>query len=263
MLKNSNPKRRKNLKLASVICTSVFSLIAVITATIAWFSFYTKNYAEGIYFQTQKLDETFVTLSVHRCITNASTDTHLKFYSQDNGTAAINLDYYSDLNTSQPILVLLKLKDGGVAPSSIRLSAVSQNPTAYEEVDLEHEGAPNYIDSFSLSSAVEFKVVPYTINDYDTSDPEVSFNFDNPIDVSEITAQSFVNVEEDENEEEHLVWSHEGNTFRLYESQNATPLLTYLAIIINYNQTAINCILNNNNLTKDLSFKCDFALTIS
>ena len=262
MLKNLNPKRRKNLKLASVICTSVFSLIAVITATIAWYSYVHQVYSEGMKYSVTGTDGALSVLTVHRCKTNESTDTMLKFYSEDNGTNAINLDYYSHLNTSQPVLMLFKMQDGGVVPNRVSLNVLSRNPVAYEIVNTTNSSAPNYIDNFSFSSAVSFKVIAYTSNDYDTSNGQDPFNY-NEVNVSGLTEKSFVNVEND-----HLVWSHVTNNqndvgFSLFSGSGTTPLITYLAVIIDYNVTAINHILSKNTLNKDISFNCDFLMLMS
>ena len=257
---------------------ALFSLVAVFVATFAWF-FALKNVTgTGMVVKVKEDGKAFSALTVHRCKTNESTNTKLKFYSQDNGSTPINLDYYSQLNMSQPVLMLFKLTPGGVEPSKVKLTVTSDHPEAYDTIEQTNTDAPNYYGNFSFSSAVGFKVIPYTISQYDTTpvvDPVNSsnitypdpFNFEN-VDVTGISQQSFVQVSNGD-----LVWSHKTNgvndaSFNLYSSTDTSTasdhLLSYLAVIFDYNQEALTQIYSKNlTNTHDLVFDCDFSMLIS
>ena len=170
-------KTRTNLKLISIISMSAFSLVAVVTACVAWFSNNKNTDGSGIAGNVDdEVNGSFSGLTLHRCINNESTETVLKFQEQDSGAQTVYLDYYSQLNTSQPILMLFKMQPGGVAPAGVQLSVKSLNPQPYSVIDTEDETAPNYYNSFSLSSAVQFRVIAYTADEFDTT-TEDTFNF--------------------------------------------------------------------------------------
>lgn len=261
-LKKLSVKNRRNLKLASVICMSAFSLIAVVTACFAWFTYNHEASGKQAIVSVGGQVGSESVLTVHRCKTNESTESHLKFDPTDNGLTAINLDYYSELNISQPILLLFKMKAGGVAPDLVKLTIKSQHPEAYSTINTSNSSLPNYYGNFSLCSAVGFKVIAYNINQYDTTGNANPFNFNNVL-VSGVEQQSFVEVNNNQ-----LVWSHKtGNqndeSFDLYKGTGTAPLITYLAVIMDYNAAAINFICNNNPSNNyDLTFDCDFHLTI-
>ena len=258
-------KSRRNLKLASVISMSAFSLVAGVTAAFAWFANNKKTNGDGIHGDVQEPEGAFSALTLHRCITNESTDTELKFYPEDSGAEAINLDYYSELNTSQPVLLLFKLQPGGVQGSDVHLSVQTtlEDPQPYSIVNNDTPSAPNYYDSFSLTSAIQFRVLAFTSTDYDTSDPEADDPFEYTLDISGTTKQAFVEVSNNQ-----LIWSHKTNGvndagFDLYNGTGTTPI-TYLALIMDYNSTAINFIYDHNTSNEhDIKFKCDFTFTIS
>jgi hypothetical protein len=253
---------KTKLKLISVISLSAFSLIAVVTASFAWFANNKNTKGGGMSGNVDpETSGSFSALTLHRCINNESTETVLKFNPEDNGAEAINLDYYSELNTSQPVLLLFKMQAGGVPASEVHLSVKSNNPQPYSVIEATDSTAPNYYDNFSLSSAVQFRAIAYTSSQYDTTGDADPFVY--TIDISGASKQSFVDVVNDE-----LVWVHKTDNnndagFDLYNGTGST-LITYLALIMDYNSTAINYIYDHNTENEhDIKFNCDFTFTIS
>ena len=248
-LKKLSIKSRKNLKLASVVGMSVFSLIAVVTACVAWFSKNPTVYAEGIQIAVDGMDKTFSVLTVHRCRVNESSSTLLKFNSEPVGlTKPINLEYYSQLNQSQPVLMLFKTNDGGVTPDQIKLSAIANDAVAYSTVNFTNASAANYYTKFPLSSAARFLVIPCTTSEFD---------FNNVI-VSDATTKSFVSVSDSQ-----MTWSETGRGLSLFsQTETGTPI-TYLAVIIDYYPDAINLIIKNSNPSTNIKFACDFSMVVS
>ena len=149
------------------------------------------------------------------------------------------------------------MQEGGVDPSSVKLSVQTTlaTPEACADIELEDESAPNYYEHFSFCSAVQFKVIAYH-ND---------FSFDNFV-LADAEVDSFVTINGDNN----LIWKHTDNNgnaagFDLFDgsTEPSTPLITHIAVVMDYYSEAINSIYDASLTTEDLSFTCDFKFIIS
>lgn len=238
--------KKKNMKIAGATSVVLFSLVTVFTATIAWFSSNKRTSGEGMSIKVYEQGKVFTTLSVHRCKTNVSTSSLLKFYS-DPEVGAINLDYYSQLNMTQPVLLLFKLTDGGAPSDLVHLTSTS-TATAFYSAISETSTAPNYYGKFPFSSAVCFRTIPITTNSFDYENVSLL----NP----DIVFSSFVDVSSS--------YAWDGPTIDLYQGTDPDVTLYYIAVIIDYYQDSLSYIYSQN-LTNshDLVFYCDFTIWIS
>lgn len=135
-------KNKKNLKLVAATAMTVFSLIAVFVATFAWFSLNHNVDANGMAIKVKSSGNAFTSLTVHRCIINESSETVYKFDStpsinvgsQGNVPSSsvppssqtiFDVDDYSSLNRSQPVLLLLRFKSG-TKSSDISITASTE-----------------------------------------------------------------------------------------------------------------------------------------
>lgn len=247
-------KNKKNIKIAAATGLTLFSLVTVFTATIAWFANVHNVYSSGMKIRVKQQGTMYTSLSVHRCKTNESTSTLLKFYETPE-TGNINLDYYSQLNMTQPVLLLFELTENGAPSDKVHLKVTSSSTAAYELISTS-SSAPNYYGNFPFSSAVSFRVIPYTS----------SFSYDN-VSISGVDLQSFVEITTETVDDQivnTLSWKYTDSVIPLYDGTDPNVTLTYVAVIIDYNQEALSHIYSKNlGNTHDLVFDCDFTMWIS
>ena len=239
-------KNRKNLKIAMATGMSLFSLLATFTAVFAWFSLNNSVSANGMTIKATNENLSFSALTVHRCIKNTSTSTVLQFYEEeaytygatDNPANSLDLPYYSDLLTTEPVLLLFAFEHTTV--NSITINAETALTSMTTQITSSNH------NSFPFSSAVYFKTKAYTSS---------SFPFTNVV-VNELSElKSFVNMS-------NGAYTGFNNNVSLYES-NSTTEITYIAVIMDYYEDALSYIFSQNLGTSyDLSFRCDFGLSV-
>lgn len=240
-------KNRKNLKIALSTGMSLFSLLATFTAVFAWFTLNQSVGATGMAIKATDDGLSFSSLTVHRCIKNASTSSVLQFYEEeaytygasDNPADSLDLPYYSDLLTTEPVLLLFAFEEH-TAANSITINAETSLTSMTTQITSSNH------NSFPFSSAVYFKTKAYTSN---------SFPFTNVV-VSELSElKSFVTMSNGVN-------TGFINNVSLYESSSTTEI-TYIAVIMDYYEDALSYIFSQNlGTTYDLSFRCDFGLSV-
>ena len=107
-------KTTKRIVIATMM--GLFSLFSVFTATLAWFASNLSTPVSGMEVRVKMIDTGFNTMTIHRCNLSASTSTVLQFYETPSftisntgaieTTAGLDMDNYSDLNQTQPVLLL-------------------------------------------------------------------------------------------------------------------------------------------------------------
>ena len=208
----------------------IFSLFSAFTATIAWFSSNLTTQVSGMEVRVHVVETSFAQMTVHRCDLSNSTSTVLHFYETPsvviNGygattvSAGIEMDNYSELSQTQPVLLLFTLNEN-TYEDDITISATSDNQNFVSVITADN------IDSFPFSSVVKFKAASYSGN---------SFPFTN-VAVSDLTTTtSFVTI---------------GNATATYnysiEPFHGTnhTVVKYIAIVMDYYPEAIEYVKNS------------------
>lgn len=274
---------KKNLKIISATAASLFSLVAVFTATIAWFALNNKVDGNGMTIRVKESGKSYLSgLTIHKCVTSESMSTMHTFYYVSASDEECVIDNYSQLNQSQPIFLLFPMgvitnnEPAGVAASEIVLTATSTSTDGYADVDTSNNKAPNYFRSFPFSSACTFRVMAWTSNVPTNSETEptryyVNYSYSNIVDEEETAPakpyyvsniQSFVTP----NTESYDSLDWKGSNFTLFDGSaldDPTSNIRYLGVIIDYYPTALSCIFRAGAYSGDLTFNMDFSLTIS
>ena len=137
-------KRKKNIKIVAATGMSIFTLVTVFTATMAWFALNNDVDSHGMIIRVKNDSQSYFSgLSIHRCYTNESSSTRFVFKTAAATSSEYKIDDYSQLNTTQPVLLLFPLGnvvDGvrtGAPAKDVRLTVstetqpyVSANPDA-------------------------------------------------------------------------------------------------------------------------------------
>ena len=254
-----NKKTKTNMKIAVATATCVFTLATTFTATIAWFASNGNVAATGMSI-TVRLDSTSVNgVTVHRCKLSESTSTHLKFESEPSvrisgsgsvqEISGIEMDDYSILNQTQPVLLLFTFNDG-IEADSINMTASADSATFISAAT-----ALN-VSSFPFSSAVRFKCASYT---------SATFPFDNVATADLSNTASFASVTLDnQGQVTDTSFTQQLNLF----SGSGDAEVTYLAVILDYYPDAIDYIVNNTSYdifqgnNNCINFICDWSLAL-
>ena len=253
-------KAKKMLKTTKRIVVAtmmgLFSLFSVFTATLAWFMSNLSTPVSGMEVKVKVMDTSFSQMTVHRCDLSASTSSVLHFYSTPSytisntgaitTTAGIDMDNYSDLNQTQPVLLLFTLVEN-TYEDDIVITATSENENFVYQITAEN------ISAFPFSSAVKFKSASYSTND---------FPFTNVV-VSDLTTNtSFVTIN--------------GGGSATYNDSivpfqgTSHTVVKYVAIVLDYYSDAIQYIFGQNlgfeTIAADnnnaIDFYCDWTLEI-
>lgn len=244
----------KKGKIAVATLVAIFALANSFAATYAWFAMNTNVTGGGMNVRVNNEGQALSMLTIHRCNSSASTDDNLVFFSEPAVTisqsgisdAYVAMDNYSDLNKSQPLLLLFGLNDG-VKASDVRITAKSDNE---EYVDTITEAN---ISAFPFSTTVSFKSAGFTTNE---------FPFGNVPASSLTQSSSFVTIEN------HAYSSFSSNINLFTGSGDST--LKYVAVVMDYYPEAREVLLTNNvgvdliavNNNNVISFICDWTLEI-
>ena len=258
---------------------TLFSLVAVFTATIAWFSLNQSVNSDGMSVMAKDGNAYKAGLSIHKCLTNESTYSTLSFNYADATTSQFRIDDYSRLNTTQPVLILFPMgvideNTGlliGAPASSISLSVKSDTGVGYADVNTEDPLAKNYYNRFPFSNVCSFRVVAWTddvpTNATATSDPTRYY-----VDFTSVgendsrcfvgQAQSFVTPDVSS-----LIWN--GSSMTLFDGAtlpNASSItIKYLGVVLDYYEPALSVIFRPGGYfgPNPLNFLMDFTMVVS
>ena len=246
-------KTTQKIVIATVMC--LFSLFAGFSATVAWFSMNINTDVTGMEVRVKVMDVAFSSLTVHRCDLSSSTSSVLKFFEEPSVrvsntgdmtvSAGLDMDNYSELSQTQPVLLLFTLEDG-TYEDEIVVSATSDQ-TSFVSVITEDN-----IARFPFSSVVKFKSASYG------SGP---FPYDNVLISDLSTTTSFVTINDG---------SAIYNRYREPFHGSRHIVIKYVAIVLDYYPEAIEFIKNNSDgyaliaIHNDnaIDFYCDWMLEI-
>lgn len=250
-------KARLGIAAATTVC--IFTLASVFTSTIAWFAAERSVHMTGMSFTVTTGETDLNSMTVHKCNLSASTSSVLVFNSTPSVTATghgsvatasgIEMENYSTLNQTQPVLLLLTF-NSGITQNDIDMTATSNTGSFVSSATAQNIGA------FPFSSAVRFKVATYSVN---------SFPFNN-VQVSDYSSdKSFVTLTK--NGEGQVTSTSFNSNITFYDGNSNTPV-TYLAIILNYYPDAIDYIISQTNFevfqnhNNCINFFCDWIMEL-
>ena len=242
----SGKKNNKTMKLFSATAVTLFSLTTVFVATIAWFAMNKNTDGNGLNISVVQDNTSIQTVAIHRCILNQSTTDNLVFDSERT-TGTLVLPDYSELNKSQPTLLLFELSgDQSSTADKIRITATSTNTNYVTEIT-----GDNY-NNFPFSSAVCFKTIAVTSDTFPFNSVLAS-SLSEPISFVEMTENAF---------------SGFNTTIDVF---NGTALvnppvapLTYLGVILDYYDDALQYLSSCNTGNEyRLNFAFDFSMSVS
>ena len=270
---------KKNTKIFVATGMTLFSLVAVFTATIAWFPFNQNVNSNGMFVMVKEGNAYKAGLSLHKCLTNESTFDNLSFNYADATVSQFRIDDYSRLNTTQPVLILFPMgvvdENTGIlmgAPASnVSLSIVSNTGVGYADVNTEDPQAKNYYSRFPFSNVCSFRVVAWTddvpTNATSTFDPTRYY-----VDFTSIgqndsrcfvgLAQSFVTPDVSS-----LVWN--GSSLTLFDGSTlpnaSSTIIKYLGVVLDYYEPALSVIFRPGGYLgpNPLNFFMDFTMVVS
>lgn len=241
----SGKKNNKTMKLFSATAVTLFSLATVFVATIAWFAMNKNTEGNGLNISVVQDEVSIQTVAIHRCILNQSTTTNLVFDSQ-NTTGTLVLPDYSELNKSQPTLLLFKLSgDQSSTADKIRITATSTNTSYVTEITED-----NY-DAFPFSSAICFKTIAVTSESFPFNSVSTS-SLSEPVSFVEMAGSAFTG------------FNTTINVFDGAALENPpTDPLTYLGVILDYYDDALQYLSSCNTGNEyRLSFAFDFSMSV-
>ena len=314
--------KKKNLKIAAATGMTLFSLVAVFTATIAWFVALKRVTATGIhviasqesgrlnkveiYEYVETLQKPVYDDDGNLVVVNGETVTAPNYSFKDEPSATIFGDVltskdlvmkdYNMLSTDHPLLILFTLESGfvshvagdmyvkGTTSADGFLGAIDSNgKPIYKLGDLGPDDDPEVVktlkngtksvtvngttktvDTYPLSSAVNFKCAQFSSSAYTTLiSRSTNERIDLPIDSISLR-QSFVN----------FASSGAGITFKkdptIFSSLGDGKSIYCVAMVVNYDGNAISAIystyLGNTTLEDtyggELYFTCDWSLEV-
>ena len=245
---NKNTKNSKNKKIIAATGMTLFSLVAVFTATIAWFASnrYTV-YGKGMGVQAAASGIRLSSVEVHKCIANRCTSDVLVFnstvasYIYDNllPSQSLTMDDYGELSKNQPVLLLFNL----VSPVSATITASTPTTIFGAQANSSNK------DSYPLSNVIFFR-------------SSISCSVD--------TVTGYYNVTNFAGTDQKFVTtiptsgtSQLTNTLTLYSSGGSS--VSSIAIVVDYYEAAIEYIRTNclTNAIKKLTFTCDWTMKVS
>lgn len=289
-------KSKKNLKIVGATFVSLFSLITVFSATMAWFVFVRKVDGSDMTVKVTKLSGRLDYVEFHD-IYKIDTETDSKIY-QFQKTPFSTIDYnwsnntaissnsdvfvmsnYSPLVQEHPLLVVFafdmeytSLEDGdiyikGITSITDFLGKVENGAPKYPLGP--DSGSPAYIktknghDYYASSSIINFRSKAFTTSEYNALVAVENTTIDIP-DSSVITYENFVSINPENpddvsfNQEPTLYSADQGDSMR------------YIVVLVNYYPEAISIIystyLGNSYLENtyggSLYFACDWSLEV-
>ena len=247
-------KNKKNIKILTATGMCLFSLVAVFTATIAWFAAQKKVNASGMSLKVKTPGTSFSKMTIHRCMFNESSSSTYVFNptpefeisstSTDNGTFEM-LDYdknESALNRSQPVLLLFELDSASA--DSVSLSAAIGQTTYPLAV------SSSNVNNYPFSHAVQFQSIG----------GESSFSFSIPTsNLSSMTSFAY---------QDSGTWKLR-QRITLYQGSGTGPL-KYVGVVMDYYDAALTYVISSQNSASTtilnsngrLGFYCDWTMII-
>lgn len=187
---SNKKKTSKTFKIFTATGVTLFSLVAVFTATIAWFALNEEVSGNGMGIEILTNGDSFTSLKIYRCITEESTANLLRFSSNpavyttyedrsdelgvghehdlvyhfegEHTGNYLKLDDWGDLSGSQPILFLFELPEN-TSLAEISMTASTAINRLYTIADLDDD---TYVNSFPLSQFTIFNSATYFDAEY-------------------------------------------------------------------------------------------------
>lgn len=241
----SKTAKRKSLTIVASTAMTLFSLFVLFVATVAWFAANREVGGGGLEITIAKQEETVETVAIHRCILNQSTSENLVFNSVCE-TSTLILPDYSELNKSQPTLLLFVLSgDESSMASNIKITATSTSSNYTTQITDD-----NY-NSFPFSSVIYFRTVAVTSE---------TFPFQSVASNMYSNTTSFVTVTENV----FSGFTQEISIFDGSTMQNAPSVpLTYVGVILDYYDEALMYLSSCNTGNEHrLNFSFDFSMSV-
>ena len=259
---------KTNLKIIGATSVGIFSLTTLFTGTIAWFITSQSATVSGMSISVKLVETELSSLTVHRCDLSNSTSTLLKFDRNPSirvgghgnviETVGLDMEYYSTLNQTQPVLLLFTFSEG-TYKDDVTVTATTPNDAFVSSVTAGNVG------HFPFSSAVKFKCLAYSTNNFPYENLSLVDQNQDPV----YTSFSFVELTKIKDEHDNDVIRYDGydSSLVLYDSSDHTSI-THLAIILDYYPDAIeyirghtqdyaSIVLGNNNV---INYYCDWSL---
>lgn len=250
-------KARNSLKLIACTSMCIFTLAAAVVSAYAWFEYTAKGEANGTDFGVVNSNIPDVeTMTIHKCNLSASTSAVLQFDSNPSivmdGTGQIistsneiDMNNYSHLNQTEPVLLLLAFKSG-IIEGKLTISALSSSNSFVSQATNAN------IESFPFSSAVRFQTATYNSS-------VTSFPFNN-VQVSDLSSYvSFVTMTNS-----NPVSVNFNNRLTLLDNNNNNEI-SYLAIVLDYYPAVIDYIILQTDINvfaaheNTITFVCDWV----
>lgn len=253
MKKIKSKKSTRKIIIATAMC--LISLLSSFTATLAWFSSNLFATTSGMSVRVKVIETDFSSMTVHRCNLSASTSSVLQFYSEPSvvvsGTgsteqvAGIDIDNYSELNRTQPVLLLFTL-NADTYEDDITITATAENENFVSVITAQN------VSEFPFSSVVKFKSASYSSN---------SFPFNNVVVSNLTTSTSFVVMDGSSASYTHSIQPFSGTNH---------TIVKYIAIVMDYYSEAIQYIFSQSigfetyaaDNDNAVDFYCDWTLEI-
>ena len=239
-------KNNRTLKLLGATAVTLFSLVTVFAATIAWFALNENVDGSGMSITIAEDNNYVESVAIHRCILNQSTVDTLVFDNVPTASRLVVPDY-SELNKSQPTLLLFALSgDESSMASDIKITATSTNDNYVTEITED-----NY-DSFPFSTTVCFRTIAVTTASFPYSNVQTSALSDL---VSFVTVSENVFTDFNQN-----ITIFDGATM----TNSPTVPLTYVGVIVDYYDEALQYLsaCNTGNEYR-LGFDFDFSMSVA
>ena len=280
-------KNNKKLKIAAATGVTLFSLVTVFVATIAWFAMNVDVTAKGQAINVKVLNQKFTKLSLHKYLGTATVDDSEVYHFNQNESGhftynwltgettftpadpndpnASSMDRFSLLNPRHPMLALIEFssvldtsKDKvnvNVATTHDFLCDVDTNGDFVEPLDDENN---------PLSSVVQFSANPFeSLTSNQGSYESVSSYFFSVPSKSDYLHFADLNKDENTGAFTYNGWS---KSLTLADYSDGTSV-KYIAIIIDYYDDAFeyiyNMYLGNEYLEREtVTFNCDWKMEI-
>ena len=244
-------RKKTNLKIIGATAVGLFSLTSLFTGTLAWFSMNQSVSTTGMTVRVKSISSIISKVTIHNSILDITTSSVIQFENTPIATiniagagnnsmasATIDIDDYSELYPTKPVLFLFTLIDG-VKNEDINLFAKT-NESIVDIVEEED------VNKTPLSSAVWFKSAAYT---------NASFPFNNVV-VNDLSSTAqFADYS--------AATPTFNNSITLY-SGTGSAIVKYVAVVMEYETTAIETIKANNTqiaLEYDrIGFYCDWIM---
>lgn len=239
-------KNKKNKKIIVATGMALFSLVAVFTATIAWFTMNNSVSASGMTIKATIPGVTLSNIEIHRCIANQCTDDQLVFYEDhtsfsSDGTpeSILTFNDYGDFVNSDPILLLFKFG------TEMSVSITSSTSTAKFGQQIKTTNQNNY----PISNVIYFK-----------SSTNVSLVDGKYVVTSLSNASSFVTSFPSASPTS--AQSNLTRNITIYNGGSAP--VTQVGVIIDYYSDAVNFLRDYrfDDGVEKVTFKCDFSMVV-